>query len=262
MDKGVLIGFVIIIAVFYLALGTNPNNHLFIHPPSMFIVLGGTIAATLVHFPIYNMQKFGQRFKAFIRKDDLLYVQQITTLVQLAEKIKIKGALAVSEEVENLEDPFMKAGFKLIIDNTPEERIENLLLDTLDHLEKRHKMGVSFFEQMSKYAPGYGLIGTLIGLILLMATLSDPSSLGPSMAIALITTFYGSVLTNVVFGPIAGRLKSSSEQERVDKELMLIGLKSIARGESSIIIKETMLMFLSQKEQGILVEALQKSKES
>jgi len=261
MDRGVLIGFIVIISVFYFALGTNPNRHLFFHIPSLFIVLGGTIAATLVHFPIYNMQKFGQRFKVFIKKDELLYANNITTLVRLAEKIKIKGALAVSEEVELLDDPFMKAGFKLIIDNTPEDRIETLLLDTLDHLEKRHKVGISFFDQMSKYAPGYGLIGTLIGLILLMATLSDPSSLGPSMAIALITTFYGSVLANVVFGPIAGRLKSSSEQERIDKELILIGLKSIARGESSVIIKETMLMFLSQKEQNILSEALQKAKE-
>ena len=127
-------------------------------------------------------------------------------------------------------------------------------------MEKRHAVSAGFFDQMAKYAPGYGLIGTLIGLILLMATLSDPSSLGPSMAIALVTTFYGSFLANVIFTPLSGRLKSSSKQEMLDKELVLIGIKAVSRGESSIIIKETMLMFFSAKDQQLLLEAFEKEK--
>ena len=163
-----------------------------------------------------------------------------------------EGRMSLHAIVPSLSDNFLQSALQLLIDKVKPEDIERIMKDNLSYMQDRHNMGIRFFEQMAKYAPGFGLLGTLIGLILLLAQLDNPKSVGPIMSTALITTFYGVLLSNLMFLPVAGRLRISSNEEIMEKEMVLEGILSIARGESSYIIKEKMLMFLSEKERRTL----------
>ena len=129
------------------------------------------------------------------------------------------------------------------------------LRDNIDYMKKRHSQGIRFFEQMAKYAPGFGLLGTLIGLIMMLAQLDDPATLGPSMSVALVTTFYGVLLSNLVFLPLAGRLQISSTEEVLQKEMFLEGVICISKEESGYLIREKMAMLLPEKERKKLQKA-------
>lgn len=260
MDPTVFIGIVIGLGLLLRAIGVELGMSLFFHPESMLIVLGGTIGATFVHFPITQLFKMGARLKKIFSLKVRNYQRDIEEITRIAEKFKKEGRLAVNNELENIKDHFLKNALQLLIDRVPIENLESILRDNIEYMESRHEQGIRFFEQLAKYAPGFGLIGTLIGLIIMLANLDDPATLGPSMSVALVTTFYGCLLSNLLFLPLAGRLRIASNEEIIQKEMILEGIICISKEDSAYMIREKMSMLLPEKERKKLEKKAKKKK--
>ena len=230
----------------------------YIHIPSIIITLGGTLASTLTCFPIKDFANTMKVLKkAFAYKDNSPddVIKEIINLANVARK---EGLLALDEYAENLNDEFLKKGIMLIVDGTEPELVRNILETELVYLEERHSNGQKVFESAANFAPAFGMIGTLIGLINMLRTLDDPSTIGPNMSVALVTTFYGSVLANVIFLPLAQKLKRRNGREILVKELMVEGLLSIQAGENPRIIEEKLKTFIPPKMRKNYREQLEK----
>ncbi len=211
---------------------------------SFLIVVGGTISATFIAYPLNRvLSTFKVVKKAFSNSDfePSIIINEIITLANTARR---EGLLALEEAVEEINDDFLQKGVMLIVDGTDPELVKNILETELSFLEERHSEGKGLFDIMGTLAPAFGMIGTLIGLIIMLQQLEDPSTIGPSMSIALITTFYGSVMANLFFIPIAKKLKIKSREEVLLKEIMIEGLLSIQAGENPRIIEEKLKAFL------------------
>jgi len=247
LDLATIIG--IIVGMGFIIMGITLDGSLlnFYNLPSIIIVLGGTIAATLVAYPFKKvLESMKVARKAFSSKE-LNPGETIDKIIQIANVARREGLLALEEAAENIDDEFLQKGIMLIVDGTDPELVRNILETELSFLEQRHGSGKSIFDMMGSLAPAFGMIGTLIGLINMLQRLDDPKSVGPSMAVALITTFYGSVLANLIFIPIATKLKIKSREEVLIKEIMVEGLLSIQAGENPRIIEEKLKAFLSPR---------------
>ncbi|NLY76962.1 MAG: motility protein A [Tissierellia bacterium] len=228
------------------------------HIPSLVITLGGTLASTLASFPIDDFTNTVKVVKkAFVYKD-ISPEEVIKEVIRLANVARKEGLLALDEYAESLEDHFLKKGITLIVDGTEPELVRNILETELVYLEERHSNGQRVFETAANFAPAFGMIGTLIGLINMLKTIDDPNTIGPNMSVALVTTFYGSVLANVVFSPLAQKLKERNNREILVKELMVEGLLSIQAGENPRIIEEKLKTFIPPKLRKNFREQLEK----
>ena len=174
--------------------------------------------------------------------------KDVDNIIYIANIARREGILALEESVSQMDDPFLKKGIMLIVDGSDPELVRSIMETELDFIHERHTQGQAVLLQMSAYSPAFGMIGTLIGLINMLAKLDDPSSLGPGMATALVTTFYGSMLANMVFTPLAKKLGVMSSEEYLRKELVLEGILSIQDGENPRIIREKLNAFLSHSQ--------------
>jgi len=244
LDIASLLG--IILGIFFTLYGILLTGDLasYISISSIVITLGGTLAATILSFPMksfINLWKVLQ--KAFIHKEVPAseIIEEIITLANIARK---EGLLALEEYGEKINDDFLRKGIMLIVDGTDPELVRNILETELNFLEERHSQGQGILETMGSFAPAFGMIGTLVGLINMLQYMDDPKAIGPNMSVALVTTFYGSVLANVIFLPLAKKLKVRSQSEVLIKELMIEGLLSIQAGENPRIIEEKLKTFI------------------
>ncbi len=252
MDLATIIGIVVGLAFVIMGIVADGDIATYFNLASILIVIGGTIAATFVAYPMQKvLEAMKVVSKAFSHQQEEPgnIISKIITLANIARK---EGLLALEEASENVDDKFLKKGVMLIVDGTDPELVRNLLETELAFVEERHKNGQGIFETMGALAPAFGMIGTLIGLINMLKQLDDPSTIGPSMAVALITTFYGSLLANLLFIPIANKLKLRSREEILRKEIMVEGLLSIQAGENPRIIEEKLKAFLPPKEREML----------
>ncbi|MCK9479798.1 MAG: motility protein A [Firmicutes bacterium] len=214
--------------------------------PSIFITLGGTFASTMIN---YSTKQFFNVFKVAknaFKKHQYDLVQTIGRIIELANMARREGLLSLDRVAESIEEPFLRKGIMLIVDGTDPELVKNIMETELIFMEERHAAGQSMFESMAEYAPAYGMIGTLIGLINMLRNLNNADSIGVGMATALVTTFYGVILANLVFTPIAGKLRSNSKLEMGYNELILEGLLSIQAGENPLIIEEKLNSFVAK----------------
>ena len=237
---GLLLGFGFIIG----GIVTSGDIGSFWDLPSVIIVLGGTIASTLASFPMEIFLNTGKVIKKAFFYKETSPDEVIVEIIQLANIARKEGLLSLEEYAEKLDDEFLEKGIMLIVDGTDPDLVRNIMETELIFLEDRHSEGQSIFETMGTYAPAFGMIGTLIGLINMLKVLDDPNAIGPSMSVALVTTFYGSMLANVVFLPLAQKLKIRSKSEILVKELMVEGLLSIQAGENPRIIEEKLKTFI------------------
>lgn len=260
MDLATIIGIVSGIVIFIWAINMDGSITAFLHLPSALIVFGGVLAGTLVNYPLSRLVDVTHILRKAFTEKHLDAENLIKTLVGLAETARREGLLALEDAAYQLDDDFLRNGVLLIVDGTDPELVKNILETELTFLEDRHREGQSIFETMGSLAPSFGLIGTVIGLINMLKNLDDPDKIGPGMAVALITTFYGAVFANLLFLPIAGKLKVRSREEILLKEVMIEGMLSIQAGENPRIIEEKLKAFLSPKIRNSMTEA--KSTES
>jgi chemotaxis protein MotA len=170
-------------------------------------------------------------------------IDRIVTYASLARK---EGMLALESKVEEASDPFLSKGIRMVIDGIPKETIREILRIELDYVDHRHRIGKAILEYMGGAAPAFGMIGTLIGLVAMLQTLDDPSKIGGGMAVALLTSFYGALLANLVFIPLAGKLDARSKEEMLVREIMAEGIIAIQAGDPPITVEEKLKSFVSE----------------
>lgn len=248
MDIATLAGIFLGIVCIVVSILLDGSLSAFYNLPSIFITLGGGIASTMICYRFDEMSKIMKVVaKAFFTKQSSPE-ETIKLLVELSQKARREGLLALESEQENLEDEYIKQSLQLIVDGVEPDTVRESMELELANLEERHAKGQGMFKTMAALFPAWGMIGTLIGLINLLGRLDDPSAVGPAMAVALITTFYGSVLANFVCNPIATKLGIKSREEIQQKEMIIEGILSIQAGENPRIMEHKLKTFLSPEQ--------------
>ena len=245
MDLATIVGILLGIGAIIGSILLGGSLDAFIDYPSVAVVLGGTLAATLVNYPFSDvMSVMGITKKAFLEKEKKP-TDVISQFVKFAEMARKEGILALEQASGDLDDEFIQKGLQLAVDGTTPELIQSILDTEISNLEDRHKLGQGIFEALGTYAPAFGMIGTLIGLVNMLKSLEDPTQIGAGMAIALITTFYGAVLANLIFLPIQGKLKKRSQNEVLVKEIATHGIMGIQSGDNPRVLEEKLKAFLA-----------------
>lgn len=225
---------------------TNVSS--FIDVPSMLITFGGSFMATMASCSlndfISGLKSITLSFKA--PKFDTQKV--ILNIIEISNIARKEGLLALEETASNLDNEFLKKGILLVVDGTEPDLVRSIMETELINVEMRHKKNIAFWSALGSAGPAWGMIGTLIGLVNMLKNLNDPSSIGPSMAVALVTTFYGSVLANWICTPVGGKLSANNDIEMHSMEIIIEGILSIQAGENPRVIEEKLKSFLAPKE--------------
>lgn len=227
-----------------IAFGGYPG--LFWDTKSILIVVGGTVATTLIRFPLDRLKGtldvVRQAFFNRLPKPDKL----IKELIEMSRKARQEGLLAL--ENYKTHDKFLKQGLQLIVDGLQREAVEEILNTDIKYLQRRHRDGQDILKSAAEAAPAFGMIGTLIGLVVMLAHMDDVKTLGPAMAVAILTTLYGALIANLIVLPLAKKLEVRSRQETLNRELILVGLLSIQRGENPRTMETVLKAFLRKRQ--------------
>ena len=247
MDIATLIGICTAFALVVGAILMGSSLTLFINIPGLMIVAGGTLGATMINYPLPDILKVTKVVKnAFFHRKQTVK-ELIGEFVTLAGTARRGGILALESSIGDMKDEFMRKGLQLSIDGLEPSSIREILSTEIDSIQDRHKLGAEIFTTLGTFSPALGMIGTLIGLVQMLQSMDDPSSIGPAMAVALLTTFYGSIMANVICLPIAGKLKSRSQEESLSKEMTIQGVISLSAGENPRIIEQKLQAFIPPK---------------
>jgi chemotaxis protein MotA len=245
MDIATIVGLFSAIGLVVLSILMGGTPGIFWNPPSVVLVVGGTIASTLFNFRLGDvLSVFGTLKNAFIQKmssSEML----IEKLVQFATVARREGILALETQAKDSGDEFLEKSIQLAIDGTAPELIKDILSTEIAFMEDRHALGQSIFVAMGTYAPAFGMIGTLIGLVQMLSAMEDPSQIGAGMAVALLTTLYGALMANVFFLPAAGKLKVLTANELLGKEIIIEGILSIQSGDNPRVVEQKLKSFVS-----------------
>ena len=245
MDIASVIGLLLAIGLIIgsILLGSAPFTA-FIDIPSMMVVVGGATAAALISFPLASMLKSPKiAIKVLFNKPESR-IDLIKMIVSLAETARRDGLLALESKIPDIKHPLVRNGIQMAVDGTTPEIVEEVLRTEVEAMVSRHREGKGIMDQLGRFAPAYGMIGTLMGLIMMLQDMSDPSGIGAGMAIALITTLYGAIVANVFFSPFAEKLGLMSRQELISMEIAIRGVMAIQSGESPRAIDQKLQTFL------------------
>ncbi len=219
----------------------------FVDIPSGLVVIGGAFAAALISFPLKKMISSPVVvMKVFLNKaiDVKGLIEQIVSLAEVARR---DGLLALESKLDEVDNDFIKLGIQMAVDGTRPEVIEDIMRTEIASIARRHKEGKSLMDQLGRFAPAYGMIGTLMGLIMMLSNMEDPSSIGAGMAVALITTLYGAIVSNVFFLPFAEKLGYLDKQEMMSLEIVIRGIMAIQSGENPRVVEQKLSTFLPPK---------------
>ncbi len=246
MDIASVIGLIggVLLIIVSIAIAPGASFQAFIDYPSLVMVIGGAIASVLVAMPLKNVLKlFGVAKKVFLNKQEDVS-KLIEQIVSLAETARRDGLLALENRLQEISDPFIILGVQMAVDGTRPEVMEDILRTEMDAVAARHQSGKMILDQLGKYAPAFGMIGTLVGLIIMLGNMSDPSAIGPGMAVALLTTLYGAVVANLIAIPMADKLGLLSRQEQIKMEIVVRGIMAIQAGENPRVIEQKLRTFV------------------
>lgn len=213
-------------------------------PSSVAVVFGGVLSALMLSFPMSNFTKIPKHLKIIFFPTKYNPKEYIVRIVELATEARINGLLSLESKLEETKDAFLKSSMMLVVDAVDPEKVKNLLETELEYLDERHAQDRAFYDKASAYSPAFGMIGTLMGLINLMKKLDDPNAIAPAMALALVTTFYGSILANMVFTPISNKLRVRHEEEYLCKMIIVEGVQSIQAGDNPRFIEEKLTQLI------------------
>ena len=249
MDIASIIGLILGIALMFLGIVSNGASILdYADLPSALVTFGGAFASVMTS---HTMQDFVNGMKGMTLAFKVPVIntsEMIKNIIDLSNVARKEGLLSLEEAAADLNEPFLKKGILLVVDGTDPDLVRGILETELISVEDRHKKVIGFWDMVASMGPAWGMIGTLLGLIAMLKDLNDPSSIGPAMALALITTLYGSLLANWLATPIANKLRVNNAAEMQQKEVMIEGLLSIQAGENPRVIEEKLKSFLSPKD--------------
>ena len=245
MDIATIVGLIGTFGLIIFAM--RESLYSFVDMKSVFITIGGTFGATFVAFPLSEVLGVGA-----ILKNTVFHKQQsssdiIEMLVDFSTKARRDGILALENAIKEVDDLFMTRGIQLAVDGQEPEAIEAILTTEIEAMKSRHGKGADILSTMGALAPAMGMIGTLVGLVLMLQNMQDSSMIGPSMAVALITTFYGAIMANVVFNPLAVKLRLRSADEVKNMELIREGILAISAGDNPRIVEQRLHAYLQPK---------------
>jgi chemotaxis protein MotA len=237
---GVILGMLLIIAA--ILLGGSVSAYIDI--PSVVMVIGGGIAATAASFPVAHLLKFPKVFAQTLKTEKTDPRTLIKDMVRFAEVARRDGILALESLTGEMKDPLLVTGVKMAIDGTDPDLIQQIMDQDLENTLSRHAAGKGMLDALGRYAPAFGMIGTLVGLVAMLANMQDPSSIGAGMAVALLTTLYGAVMANVFCLPLADKLAFRNEQEYLLKSIIIKGVMSIQSGDNPRVVEQKLKTFL------------------
>jgi len=257
MDKATVGGLATGIGLLILAIAIAPGSSFgaFIDYPSLAVVVGGAMAASLIAFPLKTIFLFPGVLKKLVFPKQQSLQPVIAQLVEFAEIARRDGILALENKTKDVDDPFILMGIQMAVDGTDGELMEAILRAEIEAVSSRHKTGKSLMETMGRYAPAFGMIGTLMGLIIMLGNMDDPEAIGPGMAVALITTLYGAVVSNLFFLPFADKLAFYSKREMEVREVIVRGILSIQEGDNPRVLEQKLKTLLPQAERANLADA-------
>jgi chemotaxis protein MotA len=247
MDLATLIGIVLSFGLVAAAIMTGGSLLIFISVPSALIVLGGTIGATLVNYPLgHVLGVIGVIKNAFFTglENPRSIIEKF---MDYANRARREGILSLEPVIKEVEDDYLRKGLQLTVDGLEPQVIQEIMETEISYLQERHETGAEIMGTLGAFAPALGMIGTVIGLVQMLQTMNDPSTIGPAMAVALITTFYGALLANLLFLPLSGKLRTRSKEEILLREMILEGILAISKGENPRIIEEKLNSYLPPK---------------
>lgn len=245
MDIATIIGIVVGVGLVMWAILTGAGWKIFVSIPSAMIVLGGTFGGTLVSFPLKDVLGVFKTVKYVFMHRLESPTEIIQELVRLSRINRIKGLVGIEDELPRIKNSFLKKGLIMVTERVPPDIIRTILERDIIFLQQRHLVGQKVFKMMGALSPAFGMIGTLIGLVAMLKVLDDPKKIGPGMAVALITTFYGALLANLFFIPMAEKLKLRTEEEVLNKEIIIEGVLRIQARESSVMVEEILTSFIA-----------------
>ena len=249
MELGLIIGLVAGMAFTLISIFLAGDMNIgavvsFLDAPSFMITVGGAMSAVIGSYPLPKFLNAMKSINKILKPDNVDPVGAIKDVIELANVARKEGLLALDDKSSDM-DPFLRKGIMLVVDGTDQELVRNVLETEISCIEDRHKENIEIWELMASQFPAWGMIGTLVGIVIMLQNLDDPSSIGPKMAVALITTFYGSLFANWLSTPIANKMKFYSKQEILVKEVTIEGILSVAAGENPRIIEEKLKVFVS-----------------
>lgn len=259
MEFSVLIGYIaIILALVFGIVFTDDGISFsliqnFINGPSLFITIGGTFFALLAAFPFKTFTNLKKHFKLVFRRDNKDPYEYIEIITELSREARKKGLLSLEERALTFEDEFLKESVLLIVDAIDSDKLKIWFDQKMANIDRRNEEELKVYQMGAALAPAFGMIGTLIGLVNMLKAMNldgGPELLGENMSVALITTFYGSLLANCLFIPMANKIEMAHERERIYKELIIEGVISIKEGENPKFIHEKLMNFLEENEKG------------
>lgn len=242
---GLVLGFALVI---WSIMSSGPLSR-FVDIPSIVITVFGSFCALLISFPMKTLKNVPSLLKKLMSAAQNERAELIDTLTNLAKKIRTDGVLSVEQELTQIDNEMLVYGLQMVVDGSDAESIEEILETELIQIETRHAAGQEVFTKWGEYAPAFGMVGTLVGLIAMLGELSDPNAIGAGMATALLTTLYGSLLANLVFLPIAKNLEIQTEEEVNTCTLIIEGVMAIQKGQNPRVIEQKLKTFLSASEQ-------------
>jgi chemotaxis protein MotA len=250
MDIATIVGLILALTAILISLimdGGTPGE-LFAHPAAIILIFGGSIGATIITSPLQTTIKLPQYImQAFTtRKFDARGM--IELLTKLADKARREGLLALEEDSKKINDKFLQKGIMMVVDGVDPEQVAAILESNIAQMRTRHKQGIGFFTAAGGFAPTFGIIGTVMGLISVLKQLDNPSALGESIAAAFLATLWGLLSANLIYLPISGKLKSKSEEEARSRYMQLEGILAIQAGENPRIVRDKLNAFLAPKD--------------
>lgn len=252
MDIATLIGLFMGISLVGYAIftGAGEQAKAFVHPLSAMIVIGGAISSVMISFSLATFFRAGKvALKAFLHKEQSAQ-KLIDDLVGYAEVARRDGILSLESAIRDADDTFIVQGIQMAVDGTDPDLIEAIMDNELEALAGRHATGKAVFDAIGKYAPAYGMIGTLVGLVIMLMNMDDPAAIGPGMAVALLTTMYGSIFANMFALPIADKLGARNDEELMLKSIVIKGVMSIQSGDNPRIVEQKLKTFLPPSMRG------------
>ncbi len=244
MDLTTIVGVIAGFALIMLAILLGGSIGAYIDVLSVLIVIGGTCGSVMAAFPLPKLLALPKVLKKTLQNPGKAPIAQIEQMVAFAELARRDGILALENSTEEMEDELLITGVKMAVDGTDPELIRTVMEAELDNMILRHEAGKGMLDAMGRYAPAFGMIGTLIGLVAMLANMDDPSAIGAGMAAALLTTMYGAIMANVLFLPLADKLALKSEQEVLLKTIIIKGVMAIQSGDNPRIVEQQLRTFL------------------
>ncbi len=244
MDIATILGIFSAFGLVFIAIFIGGGIKLFIDVPALMIVAGGTLGIAMINYPLSQILGVFKVVKNAFFTDNTASEGLIRMFVGFANKVRREGLLALEENLAILKDEFLKKAIQLSIDGLEPREIKNILETEIDFIRSRHSLGAEIFTTMGTFAPAMGMIGTLIGLIQMLQSMDDPGKIGPSMSVALVATFYGSIMANIICLPIAGKLRTRSKEEILTKEMVIQGVLSLSNGDNPKILEEKLNAFI------------------